>query len=160
MKKITKNLGTVTKVLMIALLMTGVTVDSFAQKKEKKKKKEKAAKELKRPGKVGNAGVDTYVSSAFNVYEKNQAVAKKLSDAAGNAGEMKAIKADLEGQMKEVTGLLGKSADAVKGAKSITPKTDSMKAVKACTAGTKALNATKEAIPGQLEMIKTQGAKK
>ncbi len=161
MKKITKNLGTATKVLMIALLLAGVSTDSFAQKKKKdKKSKDKKEKVLERPAKVGNGGVDGYVTSAFDLYEKNQEISKQLADAGGNAGDAGKIKSDLEGQMKEVTGLLGKAGDAMKGAKAITPKTDSMKAVKALNAGTKALNATKDAIPGQLEMIKTQGAKK
>jgi hypothetical protein len=155
MKAIIKNLGTLTKILFVALLITGISADSFAQKK-KKNKKEKAAKELKRPAKMGHAATDSYVTSAFDLYEKNQSITKKLSDATNNVGDAGKIKADLEGQMKEVTGLLGKSADVMKEAKTITPKTDSMKAVKALNAGTKALNATKEAIPGQLESIKTQ----
>lgn len=155
MKKITKNLGTVTKVLLIALLMAGVSVDSFAQKK-KKKKKEKAAKELKRPDKVGHASTDAFVTSAFDIYTKNQAITKKLSDATGNVADAGKIKTDLEGQMKEITGLLGKTGDVMKGAKGITPKTDSMKAVKALNTATKALNATKTAIPGQLDQIKAQ----
>ena len=163
MKKLTTNLAMATKILLVALLMAGVSADSFAQdkkKKEKKKKKDKKEKVLERPAKVGNAGVDDYATSAFDLYEKNQAISKKLGDATGNVGDAGAIKTDLEGQLKEVAGLLKKSEGALKGAKAITPKTDSMKAVKAVSAGTKALNATKDAIPGQLEMIKTQGAKK
>jgi len=155
MKKITKNLGTVTKVLLVALLMAGVSADSFAQK-EKKKKKEKKEKELKRPDKVGHASTDAFVGSSFDVYEKNKELAGKLSNAAGNVADAGKVKTDLEGQMKEITGLLGKSADVMKGAKGITPKTDSMKAVKALNAATKALNKTKEAIPGQLDAIKAQ----
>jgi hypothetical protein len=149
MKTIIKNAGTITKVLMVALIITGVSVDTYAQKKKKEK-------ELKRPEKVGHASTDDFVSSAFNLYEKNQEITKKLSDAAGNITDAGKIKDQLDGQMKEVTGLLGKSADVVKGAKSITPKTDSMKAVKAVNTATKALNKTKENIPGQLEQIKSQ----
>jgi len=155
MKKITKNLGTVTKVLLVALLMAGVSADSFAQKKEKKKK-EKKEKELKRPDKVGHASTDAFVASSFDVYEKNQKISKQLSDAAGNVTNATEIAADLEGQMKEITGLLGKSGDVVTGAKSITPKTNSMKAIKAVNTATKALNKTKENIPAQLAAIKAQ----
>ncbi len=165
MKIIIKNAGTLAKVLFIALLITGISVDSFAQKakKEKKKKKEKtekSAKALERPASVGHAATDDFVTSAFNLYETNQKLSKQLSDAAGSVSDAGKIKEELEGQMKEITGLLGKSADVMKQAKEITPATNSMKAVKALNAGTKALNATKEAIPGQLEAIKTQGAKK
>ena len=58
---------------MIALLMTGVSVDSFAQKKDKKAKKEK---ELKRPASVGHAATDNFVGASFDVYDKN----KKISE--------------------------------------------------------------------------------
>ena len=68
MKKITSNLSTVTKVLMIALLMTGVSVDSFAQK-DKKAKKEKV---IKKPASAGHAATDNFVNSSFDVYERNQ----------------------------------------------------------------------------------------
>jgi len=159
MKKITKNLGTATKVLMVALLMAGVSVDSFAQKKEKKKK-EKKAKELKRPDKVGHSETDAFVTSAFDVYSKNQALTKKMSDAKGNITDAGKVKTDLEGQMKEVTSLLGKSSDVMKGAKSITPKGNSLKAVGALNKAVKALNATQKAIPGQLDKIKAQDSKK
>ncbi len=165
MKTLIKNVGTLAKLLFVVLLITGISADSFAQKakKEKKKKKEKtekSAKALERPASVGHAATDEFVTSSFNLYEKNQEISKKLSNAAGNVAEMGTLKSDLEGQMKEITGLLGKSAEVMKSAKEITPATNSMKAVKALNAGTKALNATKEAIPGQLEAIKTQGAKK
>jgi hypothetical protein len=155
-----KTLKTLSKVLFVTLLITGLSVDASAQKKEKKAKKEKAAKELKRPAAVGHAATDAYVTSAFDLYEKNQKISASLSDAAGNADKVASIKSDLEKQMDEVKGLLGKSADVIKGAKTITPKTDSMKAVKAVNAGTKALNETQKAIPGQLEQIKNQGAAK
>lgn len=153
MKKITKNLGTVTKVLLIALLMAGVSVDSFAQKK---KKKEKTEKEVKRPKLAGHAATDKFVDSSFDVYERNRAITKKLSDATGNVADAGKIKDQLEAQLKEVTGLVGQSADLMKKAKTITPKTNSMKAVSALNAATKALNATKKAIPGQLDKIKAQ----
>ena len=159
MRTIIKNAGTLTKVLCLTLLIAGVSVNSFAQKKEKKQKKEKAAKELKRPEKVGHAATDSYVTSAFDIYEKNQEISKKLGNAAENAGDMGEIKKELQSQMDEIKGLLGKSADVIKQAKEITPKTDSIKAVKAVNAGTKALNATQAAIPGQLDMIKNQSAK-
>ena len=51
---------------------------------------------------------------------------------------------------------MGQSADVMKEAKTITPKTNSMKAVKAINAATKALNTTKENFPIQLEQIKNQ----
>ncbi len=159
-----KGSKTLVKVLLVGLFVAGVSVDSFAQKekkekKAKKEKTEKTEKALERPAKVGHAATDEYVTSSFDLYEKNQAISKKLSDAAGNAADMGDVKKDLDGQMEEVKGLLGKSSDVVSGAKTITPKTDSMKAIKAVNAGTKALNATQKAIPGQLEMIKNQSAK-
>lgn len=141
--------------LFVALLITGVSVNASAQNK----KKEKAAKELKRPAKVGHTATDNYVTSAFNLYEKNQIIAKKLANASDNIADADKIKADLEKQNEEVKGLLSKSADVIKEAKTITPKTNSLKAVKAVNQGTKALKATQEAIPGQLEMIKKQSAK-
>ena len=156
MKKITSKLEMTTKVLLVAFLIMGASADSFSQKKEKKKKKEKVAKELVRPAKIGNAGVDGYVTSAFNLYQTNREITKKIT---GASGDISTLKKDLDSQLKEVTGLLGKSADVVKAAKAITPKTDSMKAVKAVSAGTKALNATKDAIPGQIEMIKAKAGK-
>ncbi len=100
------------------------------------------------------------MTSSFDVYAKNQALTKKLADAKGNVDDAGKIKADLDSQMKEITGLLGKSADVLKGAKTITPKGDSLKAVGAVNKATKALNATKKAIPGQLDQIKAQDAKK
>jgi len=153
-----KTLKTLSKVVFVTLLITGLSVDASAQKKGKKAKKEKAAKELKRPAAVGHASTDAYVTSAFDLYEKNQKITVALSDAANNADKAGDIKSDLDKQMEEVKGLLGKSKDVVSGAKSITPKTNSMKAVKAVNTATKALNATQAAIPGQLEMIKSQGA--
>ena len=153
MKKITKNLGTATKVLMIALLMTGVSVDSFAQKKDKKAKKEK---ELKKPASVGHAATDKFVDSSFDVYERNQKLSEKLSDAVGNAADAGKVKSDLDAQVEEIKGLLGQSKDVITDAKTITPKTNSMKAVKAINTATKALNATQKAIPIQLEQIKAQ----
>lgn len=155
-----KNLNTFTKVVFAAVLVATTSVGAFAQeqKEEKKEKKEKVAEELKRPEAMGHAATDSYVTSAFNLYEKNQELTKKLADAKSHAGEAKQIKNDLEAQQKEVAGLLEKSADVIKEAKTISPKTDSMKAVKAVNQATKALNATKEALPAQLEQIKTQTA--
>jgi F0F1-type ATP synthase membrane subunit b/b' len=153
-------LKNITRVLFVAALIGGLTVDASAQKKkDKKAKKEKAAKELKRPDKVGHGATDAYVTSAFDLYEKNQEISKTLADASNNADKAGQVKGDLDKQMEEVKGLIGKSADVIKEAKTITPKTDSMKAVKAVNAATKALKATQEAIPGQLDMIKNQSAK-
>jgi len=142
-----KRTSFITRVLFVAVLIAGLSANSFAQKKEKP---------LKRPSLVHHASVDKFVDSSFDVYERNQKLTEKLSDAAGNVTEAKAIKNKLEAQMKEVTGLLGQSADVMKKAKTITPKTDSMKAVKALNVATKALNKTKENIPGQIEQIKAQ----
>lgn len=155
-----KNLNTFTKIVFAAVLVATTSVSAFAQeqKEEKKENKEKVAEELKRPEAMGHAATDSYVTSAFNLYEKNQEITKKLADAKSNAGEAKQIKNDLEAQQKEVAGLLEKSADVIKEAKTITPKTDSMKAVKMVNQATKALNATKDALPAQLEQIKTQAA--
>lgn len=152
-----KSLKTLSKVVFVTLLITGLSIDVSAQKDKKKKGKDKAAKELKRPDKVGHAATDAYVTSAFDLYEDNQKISAQLSDASGNVAEADKIKADLDKQMEEVKGLLGKSKDVVSGAKTITPKTNSMKAVKAVNTATKALNETQKAIPGQLEMIKNQG---
>lgn len=152
-----KTLKTLGKVMFVALLITGLSVDASAQKKSKKGKKQKAAKELKRPDKVGHASTDDFVMSSFDIYEKNQEITKTLSDASNNADQAGNVKADLEKQMEDVKALLGKSKDVISGAKSITPKTDSMKAVKAANSAVKALNATQAAIPGQLEQIKSQG---
>lgn len=142
-----KKTGIMSRVLFIALLIGGVSMSTYAQKKEKK---------IERPAIVGHASVDKFVDSSFDVYERNQELTEKLSDAAGNVTEAKAIKNKLDAQMKEVAGLLEQSADVMKEAKSISPKTDSMKAVKALNTATKALNETKQAIPGQIEQIKTQ----
>ncbi|PCJ24600.1 MAG: hypothetical protein COA97_09475 [Flavobacteriales bacterium] len=159
MKKVTKNLGMAAKVLMVALLIAGVSVDSFGQKKKKdKKKKDKKEKVLERPDKVGNGAVDAYVSSAFDIFEKNQEISKKLGDASGSVGDMGTMKADLQKQMTDIKDLLGKSKAAGDAAGKL-PMKDKPKAVKAVKKGTDALNATQKAIPGQLEMIKTQSAK-
>lgn len=152
-----KSLKTLSKVVFVTLLITGLSIDASAQKKGKKGKKDKAAKELKRPAKVGHGATDTYVTSAFDLYEKNQALSKKMADMKENAADADDMKKQLDAQTNEAKELLGKSADVIKEAKTITPKTNSMKAVKAVNAGTKALKATQEAIPGQLEMIKNQG---
>lgn len=154
-----KNLKTFTKILFAAVLITGLSVDVSAQEADKKEKKEKVAEELKRPEAVGHSATDSYVDSSFDLYEKNQELTKKLGDLKNNAGEAKSIKSDLESQQKDVAGLLAKSEDVIKEAKTITPKTNSLKAVKAVTQATKALNATKDALPGQIEQIKTQTAK-
>jgi len=153
-----KNLKTFTKILFAAVLITGLSVNASAQKEEKKEKKEKVAEELKRPETVGHSATDSYVDSSFDLYEKNQELTKKLGDLKNNAGDAKSIKSDLESQQKDVAGLLQTSDDVVKEAKTITPKTNSMKAVKAISQATKALNATKDALPGQIEQIKTQTA--
>ncbi|MCB9364872.1 MAG: hypothetical protein H6587_09910 [Flavobacteriales bacterium] len=141
------------KATFIMLLIMGVSANSFAQKEEKKAKTEK---NIKRPGIVGHAATDKFVDSSFDVYERNIKLTDKLSNAAGNVGEVKEIKNELESQTKEVKGLLGQSAHVMKEAKTITPKTNSMKAVKAINAATKALNTTKENFPIQLEQIKNQ----
>jgi hypothetical protein len=141
------------KAACIVLLIMGASANSFAQKEEKKAKTEKT---IQRPGTVGHAATDKFVDSSFDVYERNIKLTDKLSNAAGNAGEVKSIKNDLENQTNEVKGLLGQSADVMKEAKTITPKTNSMKAVKAINAATKALNTTKENFPIQLEQIKNQ----
>jgi hypothetical protein len=155
MRTITRNLSTIAKVAMIALLIGGVSVNTYAQK-EKKAKKEKV---IKRPGASGHPATAKFVDSSFDVYERNQKIATKLSDVKGNAADAGKIKNDLEAQMKEVVGLLGQSKDVMTKAKSITPKTNSMKAVKALNAATKALSATKDAIPGQIAAIKGQEGK-
>lgn len=159
MKTIFKSTGKLAKVLFVVFLITGTTVNSFAQK-EKKEKEGKTEKALARPAAVGHAATDDYVTSAFNLYETNQKLSKQLSDAAGNVSDAGKIKKELESQTDEIKGLLGKSADVLKQAQDITPKTNSLKAVKAVNAGTKALNNTQAAIPGQLEAIKAQESKK
>jgi hypothetical protein len=156
MKKITNNLSTLTKVLMIAFLITGVSVDSFAQK-AKKAKKEKV---IKKPAPAGHAATDNFVNSSFDLYERNQKLSNKLSDAKGSVADAGKVKSDLEAQMKEVTGLLGKSKDVLAKAKTITPKTNAMKAGKAANTAVKVLNATQKAIPSQLDQIKAQESKK
>ena len=154
-----KNMKKITKILFIALFITGVSTEMYAQKAEKTEKKEKEAKPLEKPAAVGHAATDDYVNSSFNLYKKNQEITKTLSDAANNAGDLTATKTDLENQSKEVAALLEKSSTVLTEAKTITPKTDSIKAVKAINLATKALNETQKAIPGQLEQIKNQEAK-
>jgi hypothetical protein len=158
MRTIIKNVSTLSKVLMVMVLMTSLSVNTFAQKKEKKAKKEKAAKELVRPAKVGNGDVDSFVASSFDIYEKNQKISKTLGDASGNAGDMGTVKSDLEKQMTDIKDLLGKSKAAGDAASGM-PMKDKPKAVKAVKTATDALNATQAAIPGQLEMVKNQSAK-
>lgn len=155
-----KTLKTLSKVLFVTLLITGLSVDASAQKKAKKAKKEKKAKTeevIERPAKVGNGDVDSFVSSSFDIYEKNQEITKTLSDAANSADKAGDMKADLDKQMEDVKALLAKSKAAGDAASGM-PMKDKPKAVKAVKAATKALNATQAAIPGQLEMIKSQGA--
>lgn len=152
-----KNLKTFAKVVFATVLVAGLSVNASAQKEDKKDDK-KEVKQIERPAAVGHGTTDKYVDSAFDVYEKNQELTKKLGDIKNNAGEAKSIKADLEAQQKDVATLLQTSDDVVKEAKTITPKTNSMKAVKAISQATKALNATKDALPGQIEQIKTQTA--
>jgi len=155
----------ITKILFIALFITGVSTEMYAQKAEKAEKaektekKEKEAKPLEKPAAVGHAATDDFVTSSFNLYKKNQKIIETLSDAANNAGDLTATKTDLENQSKEVAALLEKSSTVLTEAKTITPKTDSIKAVKAINLATKALNETQKAIPGQLEQIKNQEAK-
>ena len=72
-----KVLKNITRVLFVAALIGGISVDASAQKKEKKAKKEKAAKELKRPDKVGHGATDTYVTSAFDYMKKIKLYLKK-----------------------------------------------------------------------------------
>ena len=151
-----KKIALLAKVAFVALLILGMSANTFAQKGEKKAKTEKV---IERPGMVGHAATDKFVDSSFDVYERNIKLTEKLSNAAGNATEIKSIKNDLENQTNEVKGLLGQSADVMKEAKTITPKTNSMKAVKAINSATKALNMTKENFPIQLEQIKNQESK-
>ena len=123
----------------------------------------KPAREYVRPsnkGEVKNEIVDIDLKSSEPGAIESAIGSGDLNVADLYRGDAGKIKADLEGQMKEITGLLGKSADVVKGAKSIPNKMDSGKAVKAINTGTKALNATQKAIPGQLEQIKAQDSKK
>ncbi|MGE0560716.1 MAG: hypothetical protein AB7O47_02785 [Flavobacteriales bacterium] len=150
-----RSLKTFVKAVFVTVLIAGLSVNASAQE-EKKDKKE--VKQIERPASVGHGTTDKYVDSAFDVYEKNQELTKKLGDIKNHAGEAKSIKADLEAQQKDVATLLQTSDDVVKEAKTITPKTNSMKAVKAISQATKALNATKDALPGQIEQIKTQTA--
>ena len=151
----TKNFTPITKILMLAIFIAGVSTKSFAQKD----KKVKTEKLIKRPGASEHAATANFVDSSFDVYERNQKVSVKLSDVRGNAGDAGEIKSDLEAQLKEVAGLLGQSKDVLAKAKSISPKTNSIKAVKALNAPTKALSATKDAIPGQIASIKEQSGK-
>lgn len=146
----------VTKILFIALFITGVSTEAYAQKKEKK---EKEAKPLVKPAAVGHAATDDYVNASFSLYQKNQEITKAFADPANNIDDIEGVKADLESQSKEATELIGKSSDVLTEAKSITPKTNSIKAVKAVNEATKALNETQKAIPGQLEQIKNQESK-
>jgi len=146
---ITKNFTTITKVLMVALFIAGISTNSFAQK-DKKAKKEKV---IKRPGASGHVATANFVDSSFDVYERNQKISAKLADFKGNSGDAVKVKSDLEAQLKEVTGLLGQSKDVVASAKKISPKTNAMKAGKAANAAVKALSATQKAIPGQITMI-------
>lgn len=150
-----KNLKTFAKVVFATVLIAGLSVNASAQEKKEEKKE---VKQIERPAAVGHGTTDKYVDSAFDVYEKNQELTKKLGDIKAHAGDAKSIKTDLEAQQKDVATLLQTSDDVVKEAKTITPKTDSMKAVKAISQATKALNATKDALPGQIEQIKTQTA--
>lgn len=151
-----KNLKTFAKVVFATVLIAGFSVNASAQKEGKEDKKE--VKQIERPAAVGHGTTDKYVDSAFDLYEKNQELTKKLGDIKNHAGDAKSIKNDLEAQQKDVVTLLQTSDDVVKEAKTITPKTDSMKAVKAISQATKALNATKDALPGQIEQVKTQTA--
>tara|TARA_R110001592_G_C13164808_1_gene749272 strand:- start:66 stop:524 length:459 start_codon:yes stop_codon:yes gene_type:complete len=151
-----KKIGLLGKAAFVALLVVGMSVNTFAQKEGKKEKTEKV---IERPGIVGHAATDKFVDSSFDVYERNIKLTEKLSNAAGNVGEIKSIKNDIENQTNEIKGLLGQSADVMKEAKTITPKTNSMKAVKAINTATKALNVTKENLPHQLEQIKNQESK-
>jgi hypothetical protein len=148
-----RRIGLLGKVVLVVLLAVGTSANTFAQKEEKKAKTEK---NIERPGIVGHAATDKFVDSSFDVYERNIKLTDKLSNAAGNAGEVKTIKKELENQTNEVKGLLEQSADVMKEAKTISPKTNSIKAVKAINSATKALNTTKENFPIQLEQIKNQ----
>lgn len=149
-----KNVNNFTKIILTSVMISFTAV-GFAQDKKEEKKEEK---QIERPVTVGHSTTDSFVDSAFDVYEKNQELTKKLGDIKNHAGEVKSIKADLEAQQIDVTTLLQKSDDVLKDAKTITPKTNSMKAVKAVSQATKALNATKDALPAQIEQIKTQTA--
>lgn len=151
-----RKIGLLGKAVFMTLLVVGLSVNSYAQKESKKAKTEK---NIQRPGTVGHAATDKFVDSSFDVYERNMKLTERLSNAAGNVDKIKSIKNDLENQTNEVKGLLGQSADVMKEAKTITPKTNSMKAVKAINSATKALNATKENFPIQLEQIKNQESK-
>ena len=149
-----KNVNTFTKIILTSV-MVSFTAVGFAQEQKEEKKE---VKQIERPATVGHGTTDKYVDSVFDVYEKNQELTKKLGDIKKHAGEAKSIKNDLEAQQKDVATLLQTSDDVLKEAKTITPKTNSMKAVKAISQATKALNATKDALPAQLEQIKTQTA--
>ncbi len=151
-----KRIGLITKSLMVAVLMVGLSSGVVAQKNDKKTKTEKV---VKRPGVIGHAATDKFVDSSFDLYERNMKLTDKLSNAAANAGEIKTIRKDIENQTTEMTGLLEQSADVMKQAKTISPKPKSMKAVKAINAATKALSATKENLPKQIEQIKNQESK-
>ena len=148
----------ITRILFIALFITGVSTEAYAQK-EKKEKKKKEAKTLVKPDAVGHGATDDYVNSAFKLYKKNQQITKTLADPTNNTDDLGSVKSDLEAQSKEAAQLLGKSSAVLTEAKSITPKTNSIKAVKAVNEATKALNETQKAIPGQLEQIKNQESK-
>ena len=152
-KPIMRNVKTITKVLLTAVLFATISLNVSAQTAQKL---DKVVEQVKRPDAVGHAATDNYVTSAFNLYEKNQELTKKLSDIKSHITEVKSIKNELLSQQKEVAGLLEKSADVINEAKTITPKTNSLKAVKAVNQANKALNETKNALPAQIEQIKTQ----
>lgn len=151
-----RNVKTITKVLFTSVLFASISQNVSAQTEQKKEKVEKVVEQVKRPDAVGHAATDNYVTSAFNLYEKNQELTKKLSDIKSHILELNTITNDIVSQQKEVTGLLGKSADVIKEAKTITPKTNSLKAIKAVNQANKALNETKNAIPTQIAQIKNQ----
>ncbi|MGB0886919.1 MAG: hypothetical protein ACPGSL_02245 [Vicingaceae bacterium] len=148
---LTKKSSLLAKMLLIAILMTSFTTNASAQKS-----KNKQEKVIKRPSLSNHTETDKFVDSSFDVYERNQKIANKLSDLKANGADPAQMKKDLNAQLKEVVGLLSQSKNVIQTAKNITPKPKAIKAAKSANMAAKALTETKDAIPAQLAAIKDQ----
>ncbi|MFI5202967.1 MAG: hypothetical protein ACHQF2_00610 [Flavobacteriales bacterium] len=132
---------------------------------------EEEEKELKRPGNIGDSGIDDYVNQCFDNYEgviatdKNLAtIEKDLEKIEKDGNKIKsdadilkrlyAIQGEIRKRDDNIKGLDSRAAGVLQSAKDLKPVTKAPKATKNVNTATKALKISQEKSPAQAK--KTQ----
>jgi uncharacterized protein YoxC len=123
-------------------------------------------KELKRPGAVGESGIDGFVGQSFDVYEPTlktekdlAAIEKELEKMENEGHKIKSdaeilkrlyhIQNEVKSRPDKIADLDNKAKDMLETAKNINPRTKAPTAIKAVNTATKALSISKDKTPGQ-----------